>query len=224
MLPSRNTTMNATTLTSGFERGRSVGHFGSRGASLLLIAAGHIAMIYAIANLSRVAPMLDAIPIVAEILPETPQERAAPPPPQPKFVAMELPAMEPPVVHLPQEAPAQAQAITMVVSEAPPVVNAPPRVVSDVAYVKPPSPKYPNESRRLGEEGMVLLSVLIDESGRANRIEIQHSSGHSRLDDAARAAVQSALFRPYIENGVARAVLATIPIEFTWKSRRASRG
>ena len=173
--------------------------------------------------ISRVScPLLEAVPILAEILPEAPQEREAPPPPQPKFVAMELPAMEPPVVHIAQEAPTQA--ITMIVSETPRVVEAAPRVVSDVAYVKPPSPKYPNESRRLGEEGMVLLRVVIDEMGRANRIEIQRSSGHSRLDDAARAAVQSAVFRPYIENGVARAVLATIPIEFTWKSHRAARG
>jgi protein TonB len=214
--------MNATTLTTGFIERDRVGRFGSRGVSLLLIAAGHVAMIYAIANLSRVAPVLEAIPIVAEILPEPPQERDAPPPPQPTFVAMELPAMEPPIVHIAQEAPTQA--ITMLVSETPPVVDATPRVVSDVAYVKPPSPKYPNESRRLGEEGMVLLRVVIDESGRADRIEIQRSSGHSRLDDAARAAVRNAVFRPYIENGVARAVLATIPIEFTWKSRRASRG
>lgn len=214
--------MNATTLTSGFIERERVGRLGSRGVSLLLIAAGHVALIYAIANLSRVVPALEAMPILAEILPEVPQEREAPPPPQPKFVAMELPAMEPPVVHIAQEAPTQA--ITMIVSETPRVVEAAPRVVSDVAYVKPPSPKYPNESRRLGEEGMVLLRVVIDESGRANRIEIQRSSGHSRLDDAARAAVQSAVFRPYVENGVARAVLATIPIEFTWKSRRASRG
>jgi len=214
--------MNAVTATSGFFDNDRFGRVGSRGVSLLLIAAAHVALIYAIANLSRVVPALEAVPILAEILPEVPQERETPPPPQPKFVAMELPAMEPPIVQFTEEAPSRA--ITMVVSEAPPVVDAAPRVVSDVAYVKAPSPRYPTESRRLGEEGMVLLRVVIDEAGRANRIEIQRSSGHSRLDDAARAAVQSALFRPYVENGVARAVLATIPIEFTWKSRRASRG
>lgn len=222
MLSPKKPTMNAATITSdSCERVRS-SRLGSRGVSFLLIAAGHVALIYAIANLSRVVPALEAVPILAEILPEPPQEHDAPPPPQPKFVAMELPAMEPPVVNVAQEAPTQA--ITMVVAEKPAVTEAAPRVVSEVAYVKAPSPKYPNESRRLGEEGMVVLRVVIDESGRANRIEIERSSGHSRLDDAARAAVQNALFRPYIENGVARAVLATIPIEFTWKSRRAARG
>jgi periplasmic protein TonB len=222
MLPLQKPTMNAATLTSGsFERD-SFGRLGSRGVSFLLIAAGHVGLIYAIANLSRVVPALEAVPILAEILPEVPREREAPPPPQPKFEAMELPAMEPPVVQIAQEAPTKA--ITMVVAETPPVADAAPRAISEVAYVKAPSPKYPNESRRRGEEGMVVLRVIIDENGRANRIEIQRSSGHSRLDDAARAAVQSAIFRPYIENGVARAVLATIPIEFTWRSRRAARG
>jgi protein TonB len=222
MLPLQKPTMNAATITSdSFERQR-FGRLGSRGVSFLLIAAGHVALIYAIANLSRVVPAFESEPILAEILPEPPQERDAPPPPPPKFVAMELPAMEPPVVHIAQDAPTQA--ITMVVTETPPVSESAPRAVSEVAYVKAPSPKYPNESRRLGEEGMVVLRVIIDESGRANRIEIQRSSGHSRLDDAARAAVQNAIFRPYIENGVARAVLATIPIEFTWRSRRAARG
>jgi periplasmic protein TonB len=210
--------MNAT--STHFDDAR-FGRLGSRGLGVLLIAAGHIALIYAIANLSRVAPMLEAVPILAEILPEIPQNLEAPPPPEPKFVAMELPAMEPPIVQIAQEAPTRA--ITMVVSEKPPVADAAPRVVSDVAYLKPPAPRYPTESRRLGEEGMVLLRVVIDESGRANRIEIQRSSGHSRLDDAALEAVRSALFRPYVEDGIARAVLATIPIEFTWKSRRASR-
>ena len=214
--------MNAATITSGSFEPERFGRLGSRGVSFLLIAAGHVVLIYAIANLSRVVPVIEAMPILAEILPETPQERDTPPPPRPKFVTMEIPAMEPPVINIAQETPTQA--ITMVVAETPPVADAALRAVSEVAYVKAPSPKYPNESRRLGEEGMVVLRVVIDENGRANRIEIQRSSGHSRLDDAARAAVQSAIFRPYIENGVARAVLATIPIEFTWRSRRAARG
>jgi protein TonB len=96
-------------------------------------------------------------------------------------------------------------------------------VVTDVAYVEAPQPRYPPESRRSGEEGLVVLRVLINELGRAARIDIERSSGHQRLDEAARAAVQRALFRPYVENGVARMALATIPIEFTWKSRRADK-
>ncbi len=210
--------MNAVAASFDFSD-RRASQLGSRSVIWLLIAAAHVALVYTLANLSHIAPAFDAVPILAEILPDVPQQREAPPPPAPEFVPMEMPSMEPPVVQIAvEEAP---RAITMVASETPKPVQAAPRVVSEVAYLRPPSPQYPSESRRLGEEGMVLLRVMIDEAGRANRIEVERSSGHSRLDDAARAAVKSALFRPYIENGVARAVLATIPIEFTWKSRRA---
>jgi protein TonB len=66
--------------------------------------------------------------------------------------------------------------------------------------------------------------VLINELGRAARIEVERSSGYARLDAAARAAVERALFKPYIEDGAPRMALAMIPIEFTWKSRAANRG
>jgi protein TonB len=211
--------MNAVAATFELSDSGRASQLGSRSVIWILIAAAHVALVYIFANLSHVAPAFDAMPILAEILPEPPQEREAPPPPAPTFVPMQLPSMEPPVVQIAvEEAP---RAITMVASDTPKPVPPAPRVVSEVAYLRAPAPQYPSESRRLGEEGMVLLRVMIDEAGRADRIEIERSSGHSRLDNAARAAVKSALFRPYIENGVARAVLATIPIEFTWKSRRA---
>ena len=53
------------------------------------------------------------------------------------------------------------------------------------------------------------------------RVDVEQSSGFARLDAAARAAVERALFKPYVENGVPRMALAMIPIEFTWKSRAA---
>ena len=69
-------------------------------------------------------------------------------------------------------------------------------------------------SRRMGEEGKTVLRVLIEENGHAGRIEILHSSGSSRLDEAARQAVRHATFKPYRENGKALAVFTLIPINF----------
>jgi protein TonB len=68
------------------------------------------------------------------------------------------------------------------------------------------------------------LRVLINEIGGVARVDVERSSGHTRLDDAACQAVKRARFRPYVENGVPRMALATIPIEFSWKSRRADKG
>ena len=66
-----------------------------------------------------------------------------------------------------------------------------------------------------GEQGVVVLRVVIDERGRACDIEIESSSGHERLDRAAREAVATAAFQPYLEDGAPRRALVLIPIEFS---------
>jgi periplasmic protein TonB len=196
-----------------------------RGTFGVLIAAVHIGVIYAVTSWSPVRAVIETTPIEASIveMPTPPSE--ALPPLQPPVVTPTLPVIEQPLIVLTEEPPVNA--ITVAVAETPPPPPAPmaaaPRVVTDVAYVEPPQPRYPQESKRSGEEGLVVLRVLINELGKAARIDIERSSGHARLDEAARQAVQRALFRPYVENGVARMALATIPIEFTWKSRRASK-
>ena len=58
------------------------------------------------------------------------------------------------------------------------------------------------------------MRVLIDESGDPLRLELQQSSGFSRLDDSAVAAIRAARFRPYTEDGKPRPVWVLIPIVF----------
>jgi periplasmic protein TonB len=90
--------------------------------------------------------------------------------------------------------------------------------MSEVAYLLQPAPRYPPESRRVREQGLVMLRVLIDASGHAKTIEIYKSSGHPRLDEAARAAVAHAVFKPYVDGGIARAAAAIVPVEFTLRA------
>ncbi|TDR82847.1 energy transducer TonB [Paludibacterium purpuratum] len=59
-----------------------------------------------------------------------------------------------------------------------------------------PLPDYPALSRRLGEEGTVLLSVLILADGRVAEVALARSSGYPRLDAAALAAVRRWHYRP----------------------------
>jgi len=99
-----------------------------------------------------------------------------------------------------------------------------PRLVSAVEYVRAPVPKYPQASRRQREEGTVILRVLVDPSGHAARIEVHQSSGFSRLDHAAREAVEQAEFKPYVEGGIVQATLVLIPIEFSLNQHGARRG
>lgn len=66
----------------------------------------------------------------------------------------------------------------------------------------------------MGEEGRVILRVLINDKGHPERADVRQSSGIPRLDEAGRQAVLGALFRPHIDNGHAVAVYAIVPIRF----------
>ncbi len=70
-------------------------------------------------------------------------------------------------------------------------------------------------ARRMGEEGRVVMQVLVNDKGHAERVEIIKSSGFARLDESARLALQRALFKPYFEDGKAMMVLATASINFS---------
>lgn len=66
----------------------------------------------------------------------------------------------------------------------------------------------------MGEEGKVVLRVLVSEKGRPERVEVHRTSGSPRLDEAARQAAQRAVFKPHVEDGRAVPVFAIIPIRF----------
>lgn len=184
----------------------------------------HVLFFYALqSGLLRQA--VDAVPrevFASFVTPEAPKPETPSPQPVPKTVpvvkktAPKPAPVEPPVRSEPSEraiamtppAPAEPAA-----APAPPVA-AQPKTISGVEYIQPPQPDYPPTSRRLGEEGKVMLRVFINEKGRAERAEIQKSSGFPRLDDAARQAAMRAVFKPYIEDGKPLAVFAIIPIRF----------
>lgn len=211
---------------SAIQSSELLAHVSRRGGAWLIIGAVHVALIYVITSWSPVRIALDSTPIQASILEAPTPPSDAPPPPVPQLEQPAMPVVEQPLVTI-NEPPPTPNAITVAVAEQPPMPTpaaAAPHVVTDVAYIEPPQPKYPPESRRSGEEGLVVLRVLINEIGGVARVDVERSSGHSRLDDAACQAVRRARFRPYVENGVPRMALATIPIEFSWRSRRADKG
>jgi TonB family protein len=49
--------------------------------------------------------------------------------------------------------------------------------------------KFPNRSQVRGHEGTVYLNVSVDERGRAQAAELEHSSGYRLLDRAAKQSV-----------------------------------
>jgi len=66
----------------------------------------------------------------------------------------------------------------------------------NAAYLHNPSPVFPPLSRRLGEEGKVLLRVKVSAAGQPVAVDVEKSSNFERLDEAARHAVSRWRFLP----------------------------
>jgi protein TonB len=90
-----------------------------------------------------------------------------------------------------------------------------PRLIGHIDYLgRRPVPVYPRLSERRGEQGRVVIRVVISPKGDVTKATVRSSSGFERLDDAALDAARSARFKPYTENGVAYAAMADIPFDF----------
>lgn len=82
------------------------------------------------------------------------------------------------------------------------------------SYLSNPKPMYPSLSRRLGEQGVVTLRVLINESGQPLRVDLKLSSGFQRLDDAALQAVTGWKFTTALASGRKSGVWVLVPLHF----------
>jgi periplasmic protein TonB len=199
-----------------------------RGAVAVTIAGAHVGLI-ALFAFAVLAPrgQTESPPLLVQVM-EQIQPKELPRQIDPQIVPVKPMALEIPPVEIKNESEDAIKAVVITEAPAPlaiaPAVAAPSGdavsipSISDVAYVKPPSPHYPSESRRAREEGLVVLRVLIDESGHASTINVYRSSGHPRLDEAARDAVRRAVFKPYVDGGTARAAIAVVPVEFSLHS------
>ncbi|PZN31328.1 MAG: energy transducer TonB [Proteobacteria bacterium] len=198
-------------------------HQSTRMVAGATIALLHAALFYGLLHMHARSSAEPSTPAVVRFVGEV-TERVEWQPPEVDLVPPEIVASAPqlPPMVMPLARPAE-RAISLPAQPARSVEPTPARQpdrsapveVSSVEYLREPAPRYPPQSRRLREQGLVVLRVLIDEAGKARRIEIQSSSGYARLDAAAREAVERAAFRPYIENGAPRQALVLIPIEFS---------
>jgi protein TonB len=99
---------------------------------------------------------------------------------------------------------------------APPAPIVPPRFDAD--YLQNPPPVYPAPSRRAGEQGRVLLRVVVRPDGTAQSVELRQSSGSQRLDEAALEAVRRWRFVPARQGSVPISAAVIVPIVFSLES------
>ena len=84
----------------------------------------------------------------------------------------------------------------------------------DAAYLNNPAPTYPALSRRLEEQGTVLLSVYVGENGKAQNVAIKKSSGFERLDEAALETVKKWQFIAAKQGDKLVASWVQVPVKF----------
>jgi periplasmic protein TonB len=75
-------------------------------------------------------------------------------------------------------------------------------------------PSYPSLSRRLGEEGKLVLRVELDENGHVSNASVVESSSYKRLDEAALAVVKTWRCNPSLRNGQPVRAVALQPFNF----------
>ncbi len=85
---------------------------------------------------------------------------------------------------------------------------------SSADYLHNPPPVYPEASLRWGEQGKVVIRVLIDKDGLAHQGSIQQSSGFDRLDRAALQAVMNWRYVPATRAGIAQDMWFDVPLNF----------
>lgn len=142
------------------------------------------------------APAAPVMAAAAEVLAAS----AFPVPPQP--------------VPVPAAPPAPIAAVADPIPQAQP---APPSVTParfDADYLRNPAPAYPPLSRRMREEGRVLLLVQVSPQGTASQVRIRESSGHPRLDEAALEAVRQWHFVPARRGDEPVSATVVVPLVF----------
>jgi protein TonB len=106
--------------------------------------------------------------------------------------------------------------------EAPPAPAQKPHVASVAAtppafnagYLRNPAPRYPLAARRFGEQGTVMLRVLVTAEGLPARVDLEKTSGSMHLDSAAIEAVKGWRFTPARRGNEAVEGWVLVPIVF----------
>ncbi|HVU28167.1 MAG TPA: energy transducer TonB [Verrucomicrobiae bacterium] len=116
-----------------------------------------------------------------------PEPKPIPPPPAPKPV----------VVPPPQPKPTEEYV-----------------AISEPKYAQRIEPVYPEQAKRWHQQGIVVLSLYINESGALDKIEIVRSSGFPLLDNAAIRAMKMSRFNPALSGSIPIRSRAEVTVTF----------
>ncbi len=197
-----------------------------RSSLLGLVIALHLGLLALIITARTVAPQIMAMPLIVDLIqpPETekepeakplpvirpqPQRQKSVPTPKTPVPTLETTSSTAPADSAPVAAPAESKPSTS--AQASETLT---QARFDADYLRNPAPPYPPLSRRMGEEGKVVLRVSVNPHGNAESVEIKTSSGSPRLDEAARKTVHQWKFIPAKRGETAVQSWVLVPIIF----------
>jgi len=186
----------------------------------IFVAALHFALIYALIT-GLTVPIMKVIPNVIDAIVLPPQKHSVvlPPPPTASTPKSNVDTIPPPVFTI--EGPRQP-VINVETSPDPQPPPTTPSIKDELVRAiagTHTTPDYPVLSRRLGEQGTVLLHIAIADNGRIENVNVVRSSGYSRLDEAAREWVMLYWrYLPATHNGKAIPSAADASVVFNLKN------
>ena len=203
---------------------------------LLFVLALHGVGLYGLWSYRIIPTPVEAMTLMVSLInPPAPElskpKQPKPEPPKP----VKTPPPERPHEHLVAEAPVVLPTEPVAYVPSPPVA-APPAPTPPPAQVLPTGPvmlsgelsvtcpgrtqpNYPLASKRMNEQGKVVLRVALGENGQVDHAEVKTSSGYKRLDDAALSAVRAWSCKPAMRNGAAVQAVALQPFNFILEER-----
>lgn len=178
-----------------------------------------------IAQAAAVTPVASRPPVRT---PEPTRAKAKPPRRQPDVIAtsqdaaLQVPQRPAVVERAPPPPPEDVPAAASTPVSSAPAPAAPAVVPPDfvAAYLNNPGPHYPRASVRAHEQGTVMLLVRVGTDGRAQAVDVESSSGYSRLDAAAVDVVRRRWrFVPATQADRAVVAWVRVPITFELKQQ-----
>ena len=192
--------------------------------SLLVVGSLHLVALWALMNGLNIHPLAtQSKEMVASVIDQAPLPPDKPPTvvartSEIKFTPPVLKEMVRPLAIDPDLPPPTITTSPPIIGEIP-GGSAELRPVIATASVDPrhplTQPSYPMEARHFGEQGRLLLAILVGADGRVLDAKATQSSGSERLDQAAiKEARQHWRLRPATRNGVPFEQWLTVPVVF----------
>lgn len=192
-----------------------------------IVIAAHVLVVCGLLHGKSISQPSAPVAMSVRLLPlEAPRTKSEIVPPKPRPMARKpLPIQTPTLLAAPVEMPAPTPTVALpaptfaepvtAIAMSPASIPTQPRF--DATYLDNPKPPYPVISRRLGEQGRVVLRIHVTADGLPQIVQVHTSSGYARLDDSALETVRRWKFVAAKLGNEPVAATVLVPIIFSLK-------